>query len=460
MESNDNKIQENIMGTEKITKLIFKLAGPAILAQVINILYNIVDRMYVGHIDGIGPLALTALGVSAPLITLISAFAMLIAGGAAPLAAMDLGRGKLEEAEKTMGTAFASLTVMGILLMLLGYAFLEEFLRIFGASDNTLFFAKEYTSIYILGTIFVMMSLGMNMFISSQGKAKNAMVAVLIGAITNIILDPIFIFLLGMGIKGAALATILSQLLSAIYVLRYLVSKKTLLSLKKEYIRVDFSKLGLIVALGVSTFIMRSTESAINIVFNNQLLKYGGDMYVGAMTIMQSAMMLIVVPLSGYIYGVQPVVSFNYGARKVHRVKETIVVSLLLLTGISVTYYLIAASIPHVFAAFFTSDPLLIGIVTEMLPIFMLGTSLFAIQMTAQMFFVGTGLAKTSLFIALFRKVIMLIPLALIFPKYYGVSGVYYSEPVADLISIAVCSILLIKGMRELNNFSGNVYIA
>ncbi|MFA9423069.1 MAG: MATE family efflux transporter, partial [Sedimentibacter sp.] len=393
------------------------------------------------------------LGVSAPLITLISAFAMLIAGGAAPLAAMDLGRGKLEEAEKTMGTAFASLTVMGILLMLLGYTFLEEFLRIFGASDNTMFFAKEYTSIYILGTIFVMMSLGMNLFISSQGKSKNAMVAVLIGAITNIILDPIFIFLLGMGIKGAALATIFSQLLSAIYVLKYLISKKTLLRLKKEYIRIDFLKLGFIVALGVSTFVMRSTESAINIVFNNQLLKYGGDMYVGAMTIMQSAMMLIIVPLSGYIYGVQPVVSFNYGAGKIHRVKETIVVSLLFLTGISVTYYLIAASNPHIFASFFTSDPLLTGIVTEMLPIFMLGTSLFAIQMTAQMFFVGTGQAKTSLFIALFRKVIMLIPLALIFPKFYGVSGVYYSEPVADLISIAVCSILLIKGMKQLNNY-------
>jgi Na+-driven multidrug efflux pump len=236
-------------------------------------------------------------------------------------------------------------------------------------------------------------------------------------------------------------------------VLKYLVSKKILLSLKKEYIRIDFSKLGFILALGVSTFIMRTTESAINIVFNNQLLKYGGDMYVGAMTIMQSAMMLIIVPLSGYIYGVQPVVSFNYGARKVHRVKETIIVSLLFLTGISVTYYLIAASIPHIFASFFTSDPLLMGIVTEMLPIFMLGTSLFAIQMTAQMFFVGTGKAKTSLFIALFRKVIMLIPLALIFPKFYGVSGVYYSEPVADLVSIAVCSILLIKGMRQLNNY-------
>lgn len=448
-----DQMSNHVMGSKPIPKLITSLAGPAIIAQFINILYNIVDRIYVGHIPEVGSLALTGIGVSAPLLLLISAFSALVAGGAAPLAAMALGRKDKQEAEKIMGTALALLILMGIVLMLVSYYFLDDLLILFGASDNSFPFARDYAFIYLIGTIFVMLSLGMNQFISCQGQAKIAMYAVLIGAITNIILDPILIFTFNMGIQGAAIATVISQGFSAFYVMRFLLSNQTQIKLRKDYIHLDKSLIRSIVALGISTFIMQATESAINIVFNTQLLKYGGDLHVGAITIMQSVMQFVTIPLGGYVQGVQPIVSFNFGAKKFERVKETIRITLISLTSVTIVYYGLIAAVPQLFAKVFTSDTELIAIVRSVLPSFMLGISLFSIQMTAQMFFVGTGQAKTSLFIAMFRKVILLIPLAFILPNFYGVRGIYYAEPISDLTSILVCSFLLYIGLKKVPNY-------
>lgn len=442
--------QNNPMATKKIPSLIRTLALPSIVAQIVNILYNIVDRMYVGHMPGDGAIALTALGVCAPLLLLVSAFAMLIGGGGAPLAAMALGRGNPDDAQKNMGIAFATLTLLGLVLTVVGLFFLEPLLWLFGASPETLPYALDYGSTYLFGTIFVMYSIGLNLFISSQGKAKTAMLTVLIGAVTNIILDPIFIYGFHMGVRGAALATVISQALSALFVVRFLSSEKSLLRIRKKDIRIDTKRLGMILALGVSPFIINSTESAIQIAFNNRLLFYGGNMYVGAITILQSLMQLIIIPLGGYTSGVQPLVSFSYGAKRYDRILETLKISLIVLTSASMLYYALIFFFPGVFARIFTTDPTLLRLVKELLPVFMLGTSIFSVQMCAQMLYIGTGQARVSLFIAILRKVILLIPFMFILPLFFGVNGVIYAEPVADILSVCVSGTLLFIGIRNL----------
>lgn len=437
------EVKDSRMGTEYIPKLMFSLAMPAIIAQVINILYNIVDRMYIGHIPEVGALALTGLGVSAPLLIIISGFSMLVGGGGAPLAAIAMGKNDKEEAERILGAGTYLLTILGIVLTILIFIFKEPILYIFGASDVTFSYANSYTSIYLLGTIFVQYALGLNTFITSQGQSKIAMFSVLIGAGTNIILDPIFIFGFGMGVQGAAWATVISQALSGFYVIYFLRSKRSVIRIKKEYVHFDKLILKKTIALGVSPFIMAVTQSAVVIVFNSGLLRYGGDLHVGAMTIMQSVMQLMIVPVQGFTQGVQPIVSYNFGAQKMDRVKETVKKSLLLTVATTVIFYGVILLVPQLFARIFTTDPELTNVIIDLLPIFMGGMWMFGVQMTAQMFFVGTGEAKKSLFLALLRKVIVLIPLALILPNWFEVRGIYYSEPIADIISATTAGILL-----------------
>ncbi|AQS54317.1 Multidrug export protein MepA [Jeotgalibaca dankookensis] len=445
-----NKGESSRMGTEKVPRLMLQLAAPSVLAQLINILYNIVDRMYIGHIPNVGAMALTGLGISAPLVLIIAAFSLFVGGGGAPLAAIALGRNDKAEAEKILSNGATLLTLMAIILTVVFLIIKEPLLYLFGASEITFPYANEYSSIYIMGTLFVQYALGLNLFITSQGKTRRAMLAVLIGALSNIVLDPIFIFGFGMGVSGAAIATVISQALSALYVVRFLTSDRSTIRIRKKYLKPDWALIKRIISLGVSPFVMQATESAIVVVFNNGLLKFGGDLYVGSMAIMQSVMQLLTVPVSGFTQGVQPIISYNFGAEKYDRVRETVRYALIITVATTASYFLLVLLGPGIFAKVFTSDKELLNLVSGLLPIYMGGMWLFGVQMSAQMYFVGTGQAKKSLFIALLRKVIILIPLALFLPRFFGVMGIYYAEPIADMTSATTAGFLLYFTIKNL----------
>ncbi|MDO4275762.1 MAG: MATE family efflux transporter [Eubacteriales bacterium] len=432
------------LGTMPIPKLMVSLAIPAVIAQLINVLYNIVDRMYIGHIEDIGHIALTGVGLTFPILMLISAFSAFIGAGGAPLSAIALGKGDKERAEKILGNGVSVLLVFSVVLTIFFMIFKRPLLYMFGASDQTIVYAENYITIYLIGTIFVQFALGLNMFISSQGQAKIAMLSVLIGAVTNIILDPVFIFVFHMNVRGAALATIISQALSAVWVVRFLLSKKSVIRIRKKNLRPDFRIIGSVMALGISPFIMQATESAINIVLNRGLQTYGGDLYVGTMTILQSVMQLIVVPVQGFTQGVQPIISYNFGARKFDRVKKTYRLAIGFTFVVATVACLCTVSFPTVFARIFTSNGDLIALIAKVMPIFMSGIWIFGIQMGCQTTFMGLGQAKISLFIALLRKVILLIPLAIILPRFFGVMGIYYAEPVSDITAAATAGIIFL----------------
>lgn len=450
---------ENILGTDEIKRLIFKLAIPGIVAQIINILYNIVDKIYVGHLEGTQGLALAGLGICAPLILLIAGFSMFVCGGAAPIAAIFLGEGKKEKSEEVLGVSVFLLLCFSVLITVLSFIFQDALLRIFGANGAIFPYAKAYFGIYLFGTLFVQFALGLNTFIAAQGKAKTAMASISIGAVTNIILDPIFIFTFEMGVAGAAVATIISQALSAAFVVFVLISERSAIRLKFKNIKFNIRYTEKILALGVSPFIMQATESAITLVFNRQLLIYGSELYIAAFTIMQSLMQLIVIPISGFTSGVQPIMSYNYGAKKQKRVTDTVKYSLLITLSIAVIYNIFVALFPGTFAALFTEEENLIHLIEKHLVIFMLGMWVFPIQMVTQTFLVGTNQPKLSLFIALLRKVLILIPLTLILPIHFGVNGIFYAEPIADITSITISAIVLFISVNKLhkNNYRENL---
>ena len=428
--------KEQKLGTMPLPRLMASLAIPSVIAQLINVLYNIIDRMYIGHIPKVGPIALTGVGLTFPIIMLISAFSAFIGAGGAPLASIALGKGDKERAEKILGNGVSVLLIFSISLTIIFMIFKRPLLFLFGASDQTITYAVNYITIYLMGTIFVQFALGLNMFISSQGQARTAMLSVLIGAVINIILDPIFIFVLNMNVQGAALATIISQAVSAVWVVKFLLSEKSAIRIRRKNLAIDFSILKNIMALGISPFIMQATESAINIVLNRGLSIYGGDLYVGSMTILQSVMQLAVVPIQVYnaiAQSAQPIISYNFGARKFDRVKKTYRLTISFTFAVSTIFCLLTVFCPGMFAGIFTSDPELLALVKKVMPIFMAGIAIFGIQMGCQTTFMGLGQAKISLFIALLRKVILLIPLALILPKFFGVMGIYYAEPISDI---------------------------
>lgn len=430
--------KEERLGTENVSKLMFAMSVPSIIAQIINILYSIVDRIYIGHIPNVGTNALIGIGVTFPIITLISAFSAFVGNGGAPLSSIALGRGDRERAEKILGNGVFLLVLFTVLLMGVFYVFQTPILYQFGASDATIGYASSYISIYLAGTIFVELSLGLNTYIIAQGQSMIAMASILIGAVINIILDPVFIFVLGMDVRGAAVATVISQACSAIWVVAFLIGKHSTLKIKLDCIKPDWKIIGSIFALGISPFVMRATESLISIVMNRGLKQYGGDLYVGSMTVMQSVMQLLSAPLSGFTQGVQPIISYNYGAGKYDRVRKTyrrmIAISFLIsFAGTASTMIW-----PGVYARMFTKEAKLILLVQHKMPIFMLGMLLFGLQMGIQPTFLALGQAKISLFIAMLRKVILLVPLAMILPHWMGVDGVYIAEPVSDIISVVV----------------------
>ena len=443
-------VNESRMGTERIGRLMGSMAGPSIIAQIINILYNIVDRIYIGHIPGVGAAALTGVGITFPIITLISAFSAFVGMGGAPLAAIWMGKGDRKHAEKILGSGACLLVIFTIVLMAVFYLFQKPFLYMFGASDATIGYSLDYMSIYLLGTLFVELALGLNPFIISQGRSRIAMISIVIGAVVNIALDPLFIFVFGWGVKGAAIATVLSQAVSAAWNVNFLMGKKSSLRLSFCNIRPDFRIMGQICSLGISPFIMRATESLISIVLNRGLQMYGGDLYVGSLTIMQSVLQLFSAPLTGFTQGVQPIISYNYGACKFDRVKKLYRSMIAVSFTISFVANMTAMCFPALYASLFTNDEELIGLVSRVMPVFLFGMLFFGLQNGIQPTFLALGQAKISLFIAMFRKVILLVPLALVLPRFFGVMGIYYAEPVSDIISAATACILFALNIKKI----------
>lgn len=432
---------EERLGTAPMLPLIFKMALPGVAAQLVNLLYNLVDRIYIGHIPDIGTNALAGVGVTGSIIILISAFSSVVSGGGAPLAAIALGKGDREEAHRILGNGFALLIFFSVLTTSATYLFMEPILRVIGASDQTIGYAMDYLSVYLVGTLFVQFSTGLNTFISSQGRPGIAMWSVLIGALLNIVLDFVFIRILNMGVAGAALATVISQFCSALWVLLFLFSKRASLRLLPRYMKPDKKVLISTLTLGISPFVMGSTESLIGFVLNGSL-KHFGDVYVSALTVMQSAMQIISVPLTGFSQGFSPIMSYNYGHRNPDRVKECFRIALIVMTGFNLLATLLMIAFPGPVASLFTDDTVLIDTVARIMPVFLAGMTIFGLQRTCQNSFVALGQAKVSLFIALLRKVILLIPLALILPCFMGVMGVYTAEAIADATAAIICTII------------------
>lgn len=432
---------EERLGTERMLPLVFKMALPAVAAQFVNLLYSIVDRVYIGHIPGIGTDALAGVGVTTSLIVLISSFSAIVGGGGAPLAAIALGQGDRQRAGKILGNGFVLLIFFTLFTSTIAYTFMEPILLFTGASENTLGYAVDYLSIYLLGTVFVQISTGLNTFINAQGRPAIAMYSVLIGALLNIILDPIFIFQFGMGVKGAALATIISQACSAAWVLSFLFSRRASLPLEKRHMKLNRKILLSMLALGVSPFIMASTESMVGFVLNSSLKAFG-DIYVSALTVLQSAMQFASVPLTGFAQGFVPIVSYNYGHGDGKRVKECFRIVLITMFLFNLLLMLLMILLPSTVASAFTSDARLIDTVRWTMPVFLAGMTIFGLQRACQNMFVALGQARISIFIALLRKVILLIPLALILPHFWGVTGVYAAEAISDATAAICCTVL------------------
>ena len=448
---------ENELGVKPIKGLLWKLAVPAITAQIVNVLYNVVDRIYIGHIPETGQMSLTGLGVCMPLIMLVSAFAALAGMGGAPRASILLGRGDTEEAERVLGNCASLLLLVSVTLMALILCFAKPFLMTFGASENTIGYAMDYMNIYVFGTVFVQMTLGLNAFITAQGFAKISMKTILIGAVTNIVLDPIFIFLLGMGVKGAALATVLSQAVSALWVLRFLTGRQTILRLRKKNLRLRAKTILPCVMLGLSPFVMQSTESVLNICFNSSLLKYGGDTAVGAMTVLGSMMQFSMLPLSGLCQGAQPITGYNFGAKKAARVKESFRLLLRSCLGYSTVLWLVLMLFPRQVSMLFAGDGAFLDYTAWAMRIYMAVSLLMGIQLACQQTFIAIGNAKTSLFLAIYRKIILLIPLIFLLPHFFEKKdmAVFLAEPVADFIAVTTTAILFAWQFKKAMNGLG-----
>ncbi|WP_298730501.1 MATE family efflux transporter [uncultured Subdoligranulum sp.] len=447
--SSDDKA---FLANDPLGGLLLRLALPTVAAQLINMLYNIVDRIYIGHIPEIGAMALTGVGVCLPLIMIVSAFAALVGNGGAPRATIAMGQGNKEKAEQILGNCFALQIVISAVLTVLLFLGDRTFLLAFGASGNTIDYAVAYMDIYAVGTIFVQMTLGMNAFITAQGFAKEGMLSVLIGAVANILLDPVFIFVFNMGVRGAALATVLSQALSCVWVLSFLFGKRTFLRLRKANVQLRPSVLLPCVALGAATFIMQASESVISVAFNASLLRYGGDLAVGAMTILSSVMQFAMLPLQGLGQGAQPIISYNYGAGKRDRVKKAYFLLLRASLFYSCLLWLLVELFPQAFAAMFTSDAELVAYTGNALRIYVAALFLFGIQMACQMTFTSLGKAKQSILVAVMRKFILLLPLIYVMPLLFRedqARAVYMAEPVADVLAVAFTTVLFFFTFRK-----------
>ena len=447
-----NLPKEVDLGKDPVGPLLLRLAAPAIASQLVNALYNVVDRMYIGHIPETGAVALTGLGVCFPLIMLISAFANLVGMGGAPRASIMMGHGDEKAAERILGCCFAALLALSVVLTAFSFAFMRPMLMLFGASEATIGYATDYMEIYAAGTIFVQLTLGMNVFITAQGFSKISMMTVVIGAVTNIVLDPIFIFIFDMGVRGAAWATVISQAISAVWALRFLCGGRAVLKLRRANVRLSRAVLAPCAALGFAPFVMQSTESLLVLSFNSSLLKYGGDIAVGAMTIASSVMQFAMLPVQGLTQGSQPIVSYNYGAGNPERMKRAFVLllkSCLTCTAVIWTFSMLC---PGIFVRIFTDDPALTEAARRALRIYMAGMGIFGAQVACQQTFIALGNSRTSSFLAMLRKIILLIPFIYIMPHFFDdkVFAVFFAEPVADVLAVVTTVTLFSREFRRL----------
>ena len=449
---------KNFLGTEPIGKLLLKLSIPTVIAQLINMLYNIVDRIYIGHIPGDGSLALTGVGVCMPIIMIVSAFAALVSSGGAPRASIYMGKQDNQSAEKILGSCFFLQIIVSFILTAVLLFWGKDILLAFGASENTISYASNYMRIYAFGTLFVQLTLGMNAFITAQGFTTISMVSVLIGAICNIVLDPVFIFAFHMGVKGAALATVISQAISTLWIILFLCGKKTQLHLRKKYMRLTPKVIIPCVALGLAPFIMQASESVVTVCFNSSLLHYGGDIAVGAMTILTSVMQFAMLPLQGIAQGAQPISSYNYGAKNADRVKKTFRLLLITCSAYAALLWASVQLAPRLFVSIFTADASLIDFTAPMLKIYLGSMLLFGIQIACQMTFTSLGKAVCSIIVAVVRKFVLLLPLIYIMPHVVSnpTAGVYMAEPIAGLIAVTFTSVLFAgqfkKTLAEIQN--------
>ena len=430
------KVHQTDFSHGNVYRNIMEVAVPMILAQFLNLLYNIVDRIYIGRIPEVGTLALTGVGICFPIISLVTAFTFLYGNGGSPLCSMELGRGNEKEAEKIMGNAFAMLILTGLILMVTGIVFYRPILYAFGASHATFPYAADYIRIYLLGTLFVMISVGMNPFINCQGFGNVAMCSVLIGAVLNIVLDPLFIFVCNMGVKGAAIATIISQFCSAVWVLHFLTGKKAQLRLKKECLHLQLKRIKKIVSLGISSFIMNFTNSLVQIVCNATLKIYGGDIYIGVMTVLTSIRDMTTLMVHGFTNGASPVMSFNYGEGAYEKVKKAIRFSCIVCVTYTLLVWGILKIIPAFFIRIFNDSPQLIAKGVPALHIYFFGFCFMALQFTGQSVFLALGKAKQATFFSLLRKAIIVVPLTILLPRIggLGVDGVFWAEPISNLL--------------------------
>ena len=440
------------MGTGSVRKLMVQMAVPAVVGQVINLLYNVVDRIYIGHIPEVGGTALTGVGLFTPILMLLTAFAMLAGSGGAPKAAIAMGRGDKDTAEKIMGNCFTVLMILSVVLTIVFYWAAPALLRFFGASDATLPYAVTYSRIYILGTVFVLAVMGMNTFITTQGFARFSMLTTVIGAVINIVLDPIFIFTLDMGVAGAAIATVLSQAVSALWILKFLRSDKTILKLKLSNMKLQGRIILPCLALGISPFVMVSTESILSISFTNSLARFGGDVAVGAMTVLTSVNQLVTMPLQGICQGGQPLISFNYGARKLDRVKQAFFCQFGACVMYTTLFWLALMIVPHIFAGIFTDDAALVDYTGWAMRIFLAGAFSLGFQISCQQAFMALGQAKISLLLACLRKLILLIPLIFILPNFFQdkAFAVFLAEPVSDILAAAITTLTFFRFFRKM----------
>ena len=448
---NTKAASSSALATAPIGRLMLKLSVPMVLAQVVNLLYNVVDRIYIGHIPKIGQLALTGVGICFPVITLIAAFYMLIAQGSASLASIEMGRGDNDKAERYLGGCFMLLVITALVLTAVFELCGEQLLWMFGASEATIGYALPYLRIYVGGSLFVMLAMGLNLYVTAQGFTSYSMRAVLIGAVSNIVLDPIFIFVFQWGVVGAAIATILSQALSAAFVLSFLTGKKTILHLRRERMRVDWAQMKQALLLGLAPFIMQATEAFLNVAFNSSLQEYGGDIAVGAMTVASTVIMMLWLPANGIGQGAQPIISYNYGARDAVRVRKAVRLMFAVLSGYILLFWALVELFPQAVIRIFNDDPSLLDTATWALRLYLAGIGAFGLQLSSQQVFMATGKARQSLFVAILRKVILLIPLIYILPNFFDdkVFAVFLAEPVADVISITCCTALFLVTFRR-----------
>ena len=449
---------KEMLGTAPIGRLLFRLALPTVLAQLINMLYNIVDRIFIGRMEGVGDLALTGVGVCMPIIMIVSAFAALVSSGGAPRASIFMGKQDIKSAERTLGACFSLQIIISIILTVVLLIWNRDLLLVFGASENTIGYATEYMSIYALGTVFVQLTLGMNAFITAQGFTKVSMISVIIGALANIVLDPLLIYGFDMGVRGAAIATIASQALSCVWTLSFLFGKKTVLRIKKENLAPNPRIILPCIALGTATFIMQASESVISVCFNSSLLAYGGDVAVGAMTILTSVMQFAMLPMQGIAQGAQPILSYNYGAKNPLRVKKTYKLLLVTCLTYSVVLWSAVMLFPRAFASIFTTKEYLLDFTESVIRIYFGGMAIFGIQIACQMTFVSLGKAASSVIVAVVRKFVLLLPLIYIVPQFVSdkTVGVYLAEPIADIIAVTFTAVLFVfqfrTAMRKIEN--------